>query len=562
MNQQPPPTADAPWSPWTLLAVALLGSGLMWAALPPLDWGPLAWVAPIAWLLIVLHKPLGSARAVASPDSPKTFRRRLVRVAASSAFLLWLAGFAHWLAVVHWIRYPHPATWVGWLALSAYLGCYLPVFVGVSRIAVHGLSIPLAVAAPVVWTGLELARSHLITGFLMAALGHTQHRFLALIQVSDLAGAYGVSFIVMLVAAALAQIVARPRRWKAWLWLSAAAAVVVAAWGYGTFRLSHESFSTGPRVALIQSTIRPRWKHDPDLAQRVFEDYYELTIDAVESSERPIDLIVWPETMYRFPLCLVPGETQLPAEQATRYRQAGNAVTAHIGQLVSRVGAPMLLGLDIAELSGDEVDKFNAAIVTDGKGQIRGRYYKMHRVLFGEFVPLAEQIPILARLSPIGAGIQAGDGPLAASTHEGGVLYAPNICYETVLPQVIRRQVRELQLAGDDPDVLVNLTNDAWFRGSNEHQMHLVCSLFRAVECRKPLVIAANGGISAAIDGSGRVLGRRDSFDRDFLLADVPLDNRESWYLSIGDAPAAVCLLACALLLAWEAKCRYRARNR
>ena len=100
---------------------------------------------------------------------------------------LWLVGFVFWLAALHWLRLPHWATCFGWLALSFYFAFYLPLFVGLSRVAVHRLRVPVIVAAPVVWTGLELARAHVLTGMTMASLGHTQYRWIALIQMSDLA---------------------------------------------------------------------------------------------------------------------------------------------------------------------------------------------------------------------------------------------------------------------------------------------------------------------------------------------------------------------------------------
>ncbi len=121
---------------------------------------------------------------------------------------LFLAGFCYWMATLHWLRFPHPLTSIGWVALSLYLGVYLPVFVGLSRVAVQQLRIPLVAAAPVVWTGLELAQTHLLTGFNMASLGHTQYRWIALVQICDLFGAYGVTFLVMFVAACIASAIA------------------------------------------------------------------------------------------------------------------------------------------------------------------------------------------------------------------------------------------------------------------------------------------------------------------------------------------------------------------
>ncbi len=121
-----------------LWMLAFLGSILLWASLPPLDLWPLAWIAPIPWLLLIRRDELGGRR-------PYT--------------MLALAGFAFWLGVLHFMRLPHWATSFGWVALSFYFAFYLPVFVGLSRVAVHRLRLPVMLAAPAVWTGLELARA-------------------------------------------------------------------------------------------------------------------------------------------------------------------------------------------------------------------------------------------------------------------------------------------------------------------------------------------------------------------------------------------------------------------
>jgi apolipoprotein N-acyltransferase len=173
--------------PWyrSTLAIALVGSLLLFAALPPLALGWLGWIAPVPWLLLV--------RADVLPG------RRPYRA-------LWLAGFVFWLLAIHWLRLPHPVVHLGWLALSAWLAIYLSLFVGLSRVAVHRLGFPLWIAAPVVFTGLELARAHLLTGFLMASLAHTQVNWTMLIQISDLFGEYGVDFVIMLVASCAASV--------------------------------------------------------------------------------------------------------------------------------------------------------------------------------------------------------------------------------------------------------------------------------------------------------------------------------------------------------------------
>ncbi len=163
---------------------AMAGAIVLWAALPPLDLWPLGWIAPLWWLLLIRRSELAGRRPYG---------------------WLWLAGFAFWMAALHWLRLPYWATGLGWVALSAYLAFYLPAFIGLTRIAVHRLRVPVILAAPVIWTGLELARAHVLTGFSMASLEHTQYRWIALIQISDLVGSYGVGFVMMLVAACLAR---------------------------------------------------------------------------------------------------------------------------------------------------------------------------------------------------------------------------------------------------------------------------------------------------------------------------------------------------------------------
>ena len=123
------------------------------------------------------------------------------------------------------------------------------------------------------------------------------------------------------------------------------------------------------------------------------------------------------------------------------------------------------------------------------------------------------------------------------------------------MPQVIRRQVRELAARGQEPHVLVNLTNDGWFWGSSELDMHLVCGVFRALECRKPFLIAANTGISAWIDCCGRIVAQGPHRDEALLLAEVTPELHTSWYVRYGDLPAACCLAAClvfACVGCWE----------
>jgi apolipoprotein N-acyltransferase len=178
----------------------------------------------------------------------------------------------------------------------------------------------------------------------------------------------------------------------------------------------------------------------------------------------------------------------------------------------------------------------------------------MHLVMFGEYVPFAESFPFLYRFTPLPGGLNAGQAPrsqvIHSKVHNAELRFSPSICYETTIPHVIRRQVLELRDRGEEPDVLVNLTNDGWFHGSAELDQHLACGVFRAIECRKPLVIAANTGFSGWIDSNGSIIQQGPRRAEDVIIADVQCDPRHSPYLAIGDLPSAVCLLGCCALAA------------
>ncbi|HUT90588.1 MAG TPA: apolipoprotein N-acyltransferase [Thermoguttaceae bacterium] len=516
---------------------ALVSAVLLWAAFPPADLWPLAWVAPAWWVLLVRRGELSG-------------RRPYLKI--------WVAGFLFWLGALHWMRLPHWMTGFGWVALSFYLAFYVLVFVGLSRVAVHRLRVPVILAAPVVWTGLELVRAHLLTGFTMASLGHTQYRWIELIQLSDLAGAYGVGFLVMLVAACLARMV--PSDGKPWTWwpLLPAAGVLCAALVYGHLRVSREPGEPQARIALIQGSIDVVLNPAPGTHDRMHNQYRELSEKAV-AQYGDLDLIIWPETVFGRSLRDYAPGLPVPDDwerSDAEFRLAVRRDTAEsrkpMRDLANELGTPLLVGVTTQYFDLDQQWKrFNsAAFVPLGEGPIRP-YHKMHLVVFGEYVPFADRLAWLVRLTPLsslGSGASAGTQPAAFQLD--GLRLSPNICYESVIPHLIRHQVNALARRGQEPDVLVNLTNDGWFWGSSELDLHLVCGVFRAVECRKPLLIAANTGFSAWIDADGRILARGPRRATGVVLAEVAPDPRGSWYLEHGDWPAGVCLLACLVFAA------------
>jgi apolipoprotein N-acyltransferase len=524
----------------------------MWAALPPLALGWLGWIAPVPWLLLIRMETL---------PGRQPYRR------------LYLAGLIFWLLAIHWLRLPHPAVVPLWILLCVYLAFYLPIFIALARVAVHRVSVPLWLAAPVVWTGLELARAHLLTGFLMGSLAHSQANWVVLIQVSDIFGEYGVDFIVMLVASSIACIFPigasanqQPfvRRLAA---LIPAAIVLAAVLVYGHVRLAQAfpdeaaTAHAGPRIALIQGNSLADWKLDNDRQRQIMDEYVGLSEKAIAEAKtigdgRLPNLVVWPETMYRNPLRGFEPGFQLPGGVARTTDEIVAADRRELTNLATHLGVPILVGIDRLQFrvgDGAPPDQpafraYNTAALATPNGQAVTTYDKVHLVMFGEYVPFSHYIPALERLSSLTGSVEAGEGPVALCT--SGDCYIPSICYETAIPHVIRRQVATLKTDSQRPVALVNLTNDAWYWGSSELDMHLACGVFRAVESRLPLVIAANGGTSAWVDHVGRVRAKSPKQQPTFIIADIERSEMQSLYVRYGDWFAGLCLVACIILAA------------
>jgi apolipoprotein N-acyltransferase len=519
---------------WT---AALAGAATMFLVQPPADFWWAAWLAPLPWLAIVRWPQL----AVAHPWR-----------------VLWGAGFLHWLFAIHWLRLPHPATSIGWIALAAYLAGYVPLFVWVARTLVHRLGWSLLAAAPLAWVACEQVRSSLLGGFTFAGLGHTQWRWTTLIQMADLFSTVGISGLVMLVAAAVASRSVRQ--------MAIAAGVMATALAYGSWRLAGEPRPTGRPldVLLVQGSIDTELKHEPGAEADVARHYDDLTIAGLAATPgEPPDLVVWPETMWRWSLLEIDPDETLPesvveqmlgpanagstASAADRQRQCREALEqdrqAALAVYARRYGTHWLVGVDKQEITPHApagARNYNCGLFLDADGESLDCYEKMHPVMFGEYIPMANRFPWLYSLTPLPAGLTAGTEPVAVTI--AGHRVAVNICYETALPAAVRGMVRTLEQAGGRPDLIVNLTNDGWFWGSSELDMHLAAAIFRAVEVRTPLVIAANTGFSGWIDGSGRLLARGPRRATATLRARVEPDGRQSPWLVWGSLPAWGCV--------------------
>lgn len=551
-----PPADKLERLPWYRGTFSLtLASGLwVWTAFPPLNWWPLAWVAPIFWLILIRRDRLGGKRPY---------------------WAVWLGCFIHWLIMLYGIRLAHPALNLGWAAMSAYLAVYPLLFIGLTRVAVHRLRVSVVLAAPTVWTGLELARGHAITGFSMALLGHTQMRWSTLIQISDIFGAYGVSFAVMLVAASVGRMLPMARRTseravaRFTLWPLLPAAIVLAtAIAYGSYRLRDaDAPSTSEpalRVALIQCSFDTSYEADPKRSAEMLATCLRLSREALASHPK-LDLLVWPESTFtgNLPDVVVEGDLVPPEDcpfddaeyhkRVTEWTEAFSEKTANIASFLNKRHDDrghvvknrihVLAGTDTQYLGPGESRRYNTALFVGPDGKVLGRYHKMHLVPFGEYILLGDVFPWLYQLTPITQGLSAGESPVVFEL--AGMRMAPSICFESTVPHLIRQQITTLGDSGKPPDLLVNVTNDGWFKGSSILDYHLACAVFRGVENHLPVLVAANTGFTAFVDANGRIVSQGPRRREDIVYAEVRREARRTSYLRLGDMPTGVCLLFC-----------------
>ncbi len=537
------PSVPAPHFFARTWVLALAGSLLLWASFPPLNLWPLAWFAPLPWLVLICQEKLLGKRPY---------------------WQITLAGFVHWLLMLQGVRLAHPALYGGWVALSLYLAMYLVLFISISRVAVQRLHWPLFLVAPIVWTGLEFLRASLISGFACGLLAHTQTPLPIVLQIADLGGGYLLSFVMMLVASVVAMYL--PSGWFAQqspattsklVPVAIALTIVMLTLGYGWFRLQEKLPLTNKqplRVGLIQGSLDTRFDQPhEERTQQTFGQFDPLTRAAI-AKEPQLDLVVWPESMFTIPECAALTGTQVtdPAipsakrELLAAWQQPFDLTLQEVQKIMPQSAflfGTTTLHFDLTKEQQWPARNYNAALLALPGERVTSRYYKMHPVMFGEFIPLADLMPFLYSFTPMGGGMSIGDKPVLMTVRDYSL--APNICFESTVPHLIREQVSELEQKNKQSlDAIVNVSNDGWFKGSSILDLHFRCSVFRAIENRKPVIIAANTGISAHIDGNGRVLQRGPKRATKVLIASVVPDGRRSPYHFLGDGFAWLCAAA------------------
>ena len=551
---------------------AIVSGLLLWLAFFPMNLGPIAYIALVPLLTLVRAENVSS-------------RRRYL-----AAFV---GGLVFYSLALKWIRVAHPMMMLfAWPALTLYCALYWPLLIYLLR-KLDSLKLPLALTFPLVWVALHFFRAHFPTGFTLLQalhlyqpigfswyyLGYSQHEFLPLIQVADLGGVYLIDIAVAAVNGAayewlvrsawFRKLIAWPRRERSigftreFRITAAALLLLLGMVCYGAARLTHPKFADGPNVALLQGNVSQdaKMENDGDRTNLppLVKEYLPLSQNAIreDSPRAPTEFVIWPETCYPIPwFDIAPDADAGTRQMVERYQQS---FTEEYNQALPSV--PTLLGLNRFEVHGPKSERrFNTALLMTPEGAAAS-YDKIHLVPFGEYVPLKEQLPWLQSFTPYTDDYSCTPGyrwtrfPL--KTKRGEYHFGVLICYEDTDPTLARQYALKSD-AGPRVDFLVNISNDAWFRGSEEHEEHLALCRFRAIEARCSVVRAVNMGISGVIDPDGRVIDlpgetwAESKRMKAIVRATVPLEtSRGSLYALLGDWVPTLSGIAVIVGLVW-----------
>lgn len=491
---------------WSVLLAVSAGLLYGWC-FPPRHWWPLAWIALAPVLVIVRESSTRRAAWLAA----------LFAVAGTCATVDWLpktvmtyfgqsaaAGIGLFLAVTFVMVVPPVVAFaLAYKALAGRVSGLLPLWAGAA------------------WTATELARANLWTGNPWVLLGYSQVGVDPVVQIADVTGVYGLSFLVALVNAALAECWLSARRSAkgkkvAAKCLATASVALAVALGYGSLRLAErqDREAGATSVAVVQGNIDlgARWRNE--LYGRNLDVYLRLTAEALHATGAR--LVVWPENAMTFYLAYEP-----------LYQKA-------ISLVLDVFGAQLLAGGPHHDANAKDPSFFNSAFVLSPAGEITARYDKERLLPFGEYFPLP-RLEFLrrrfVRVREFSSGGPAAPVPTVAGA--AGIL----ICNEAMFPEVARSRVH----AGSE--ILVNLTNDSWMNDRKFSEIAFDMSVLRAVEQRRYLIRASTSGPSAVIDPYGRVQGKTELFTQSWSEGGVVPQHRLTAYARLGDSFAFGCVL-------------------
>lgn len=516
------------------LLLSLLSGLLLVLSFVPWDFSALAWVAFIPLCMVLLPRD-------ESINCEYPF------------IYAYLTGCVFWFGTVYWLVH---VTIPGMIAMAFYLAIYFGLWgVAISKIRstwsqVHGVShILIALFSSATWVGLEWVRSWMISGFPWNNLGVSQYSNISLIQLSAWTGVYGLSFVVLFFNITLWLTFRRMTKerfsFRSWRYeFTVAIFMLFFTMAFGLKSILHERQHLqevklkSVTLGLVQPDVPQAVKYEPMSRQQQHDRLRLLSKKILEGRDhKPVDLVLWPET------AIVDGPSF--HEESRLWLQT----------VVKELNVPVLFGtLDAVEgepssPNAREFAYFNSATMITPSGGFSDYYHKIHLVPFGEYIPFEKSMPWMKWLTPIRGGFGAGEKPVLFNV--AGLKAGPVICFEDTLPVLTRK------VAASGADLLVNLTNDAWFKTSIEPEMHAVNSLFRAVETRRPLVRCTNHGLTTVVNSLGQIVFRGEPFKMNYFSVnlEVPTEHDLTFYSRHGDVFAYGCLFLAVLVYLY---CRVR----
>jgi len=537
------------------LAIPALCGALLALCFPTPGFSVLAWVALVPFFLTLPR----------CQNNLQSFK---------SGFILGLVfffGTQYWIyhSINHFGHVPLPLSFLLVLLLCLYQSLYTGVFGLLLYLSAKKTKIPTALSAAALWTFIEYLRGVIFTGFPWSFLGYSQWEHPTVIQIADVTGVYGVSFLIVFCNAAAAQTLIGLRERNPRSIISrkpfglragfsalapAAASVILISLTlfYGRMRIAQidagEFFDAASPVSIsvVQGNISQDKKWDGRFQGEVMDTYEGLTLEAQKNvlknapkdapkntdtqppvrvpAHLPPRLIIWPETAVPFAYL------------------SDKELTGRLNVFQKSLGANLLFGSVM--IRGEEGGRYlltNSAVLLTPDGKIGYVYNKIHLVPFGEYVPLSKLLFFVDKLVAGIGDFQEGENFRPARTPD--FTFGVHICYEIVFPALVGRFYK------DGGDFIVTITNDAWFGATTGPYQHFSMAALRAVENRKFLVRAANTGISGFIDPAGRVTTKSALMERTVITKNIFRGKVTSFYTAYGNIFVYLCGLFCALIL-------------
>jgi len=430
-------------------------------------------------------------------------------------FCGWLTGFIAHVVGFHWLVYTinvfggfsYPVSTIVFLIYAALQGLHIGIFAALLRSIGCG---PWQIFPALFWVSIEFLFPLLFPWH----LANSQSSFTWFIQTADLMGLYGASFLLMWFNSIVAGVLLKVPPDSKTRWLPAAACMtcIVASLIYGLVRLNQLTAQMDRaaklRVAAVQGNIGIGMKWDPKEMNANLEAHIKLT-----QGISGVQLILWPESAI---------EEWLPENL--------QALPAKFVDSLQLKDAYFIFGTRSyrGNLKGPDVKAFNTAFLTDSRGVVLGRYHKQVLLAFGEYIPFSWLLGLLPGM-PFVEGFTAGDGPRTLDLPSGEKI-APLICYEDLMPELSRSFVRDKQA-----DLLVNLTNDAWYGRTVAPWQHARLAQWRAIETRRSLLRVTNTGVTSLINAKGEMVETLPIFTPAVLKTQLEILHGETFYVRFGD---------------------------